>query len=384
MSERFNQNQKLLRALQKQESSNWFQRRKHDLDRRSQSIAQEMRGVFSGYMLTPVAVLAGEVQAMQYQYDPATFNVAYQIAGEAFRGNNGDPWQMFTGAMSNTEGKRREGGRMRIESQHMLLVIIILLLAAMILGACTPPGAGATYETGTPTGPTLTSDSQAVDATVTATVEPTNAPTLRPTDVPATPTPELAATEGTTAPTLQPTDETPLSTVEGGSSPIDGWEVPFINDRGDYSFACQIESISYDVVEILPGIDATGFIICNGQKIPAGIYDRNANTLFYWDMMPINNPEVVDYLGERAIERLVTQFGFGRTYLDGNKLIGANVIASVGLPSVRNRNLVNAINIGRYTGEYYSEQSIIDVWATTGKLPNDKPCLYPYSLDFTN
>lgn len=201
MSERFNRNDaKFARAIQRQEGQSWLRRQKENLDRRSQTIAEQMRGVFSGYMMTPAAVLAGEVVAARYQYGDAYYGAAYRTAELAYRGGNGDPWKMFTGALASSEGKKREGGRISIEGRNLFYILCLLILASMILGACTPPPAGAqAIETGTPTddAPTLSAPTESVH----------EIPTI---GVPATPagelTPEVSPTDEPTV-EVSPTDE---------------------------------------------------------------------------------------------------------------------------------------------------------------------------------
>lgn len=373
MSERFNRNDaKFARAIQRQEGQSWLRRQKENLDRRSQTIAEQMRGVFSGYMMTPAAVLAGEVVSARYQYGEAFYGAAYQTAELAYRGGSGDPWKMFTGALASSEGKKREGGRISIEGKNLFLIICFLILAAMILGACTPPPAGAqALETGTPT------------ADAPTTIAPTESAHEIPTiGVPATPTGESTEIVDPTdepTPTLEPTDEPTAEPTQEQQAPTN-WERPPVDNLGDYNYDCTVTGTSFDIEEIAPGIEATGFLICGGQRVPAGIYDRNTNTLYYWGLNPIKNPTITDHLGERGVERFVTFFGFGETYLDCNKLTGANLSLSIGLPNARNGAVFDVQNIGQFADEYYGSQAAIDAWANTGVFPDGQDILYPVSL----
>lgn len=354
MSERSNRNSdKFARAIRRQESQDWFQRQKTDLDRRAQTIAEQMRGVFSGYMMTPAAVLAGEVVAARHQHGEAFYNEAYRTAAFAFQGGNGDPWQMYTGAVVSSKGKRREGGRFSPEARNMFVLIALLILAAMLLGACAPP-AGATFETETPTA--------AASTIATATEMPDDVPTMAATEAPATPEPTVE---------MDPTQEQQAPT---------NWERPPVDNLGNYNYDCTITGVSNEIIEMMPGIDGAGFLICDGYKIPTYIHDRNTNTLYAWGLNPIHDPQGLDKLGERGVGRFMRIFGFGGTYADAAKLNGVRLSLSIGLPNASNGAVFDVQNMGQFADEYYGSQAAIDAWATTGIPPEGNGILYPISL----
>ena len=175
-----------------------------------------------------------------------------------------------------------------------------------------------------------------------------------------------------------PPEKTPLPTQTPTSLP---WK-PLEKDLslGDWYFRCQVTAVSFDIIEILPKVDATGFLVCDRYKIPAGIYNRNDNSLYYWGLLPIKNPNILDHLGERGVERFLTVFELGETYLDVNNLIGKDIVMSVNLPNSKNRAVFDTQNIGRFAGEYWGDQSAVDLFAQTGVLSNDDNILYPISL----
>lgn len=248
----------------------------------------------------------------------------------------------------------------------MKTIIRILSLALMIaiLAACSPAPA--------PNEVDIAATASAAQQQ-TAAAMPTMTPAPTKTETP-TPAPTQTATN-TPEPTLTPTEDL--------SAPVEGWEAPMVNTEGDYSFGCTVTGISTDVVEIIPGVDATGFLICGDYQIPAGIYDRNNNVLYYWELGDIVNPKLTDHLGHRAMGRLCTVFGIGDGSLaQYNNLIGKKVMLSIGLPSSKNMKIFDVTNAGQFTDEYYGDRSALDNWAQTGRLPIDKNILYPLALTF--
>lgn len=250
----------------------------------------------------------------------------------------------------------------------MKIIIRILSLALMIviLSACTPAPAPNEVDVITTA---IAAQEQTAAAMPTMTAAPTD-----------TPEPTLVPTK-TTVPTDTP--EPTLAPTEDLSAPVEGWEAPMVNTEGDYSFGCTVTGTSTDVVEIIPGVDATGFLICGDYQIPAGFYDRNNNVLYYWELGGIKNPKGTDHLGTRAMGRLCSVFGISDcSPAQYNTLIGKNIMLSIGLPSSKNMKIFDVTNAGQFTDEYYGDRSGLDNWAQTGRLPIDKNILYPLALTF--
>lgn len=149
---------------------------------------------------------------------------------------------------------------------------------------------------------------------------------------------------------------------------------------GDWYFRCEVTDVNFEIIEILPNIDATGFIVCDNFKIPAGVYDRKNNILYYWGLFPISSPDAIDHLGERGVGRLLRVFELGGTYQDANNLIGKKVAMSVNIPNSQNRSMFDTQNLGRFAGDYWGNQEAVDWFAQTGALPNENNILYPISL----
>ncbi|MDP3720898.1 MAG: hypothetical protein Q8R09_00445, partial [Anaerolineaceae bacterium] len=104
------------------------------------------------------------------------------------------------------------------------------------------------------------------------------------------------------------------------------------DDLGDYGFRCTITDYSFEIIEILPDIEAQGFLLCGDYQIPVGIYDKNKNQLFYWGLNPVQDPTILDHLGERALGRFVSVFGLGETHLDSQRVIGKELSVSINIP----------------------------------------------------
>lgn len=188
----------------------------------------------------------------------------------------------------------------------------------------------------------------------------------------------------TTALPVQSTGSTdtppPFQTVTVLPAPTAAWVPLQQDDLGDWVYRCQASAVSFEVVEILPGVDAHGFLICGGFRIPAQIYDRNQNVLYFWGLLPLQDPDILDHLGERGVERLITVFELGETYLDADNLTGVTFSMSVNLPNDRNRAVFDTQNIGRFAGEYWGSQEAVDAFALSGTLPHENAILYPISL----
>lgn len=156
------------------------------------------------------------------------------------------------------------------------------------------------------------------------------------------------------------------------------------DDLGDWNYDCQVTAVNFEVIEILPGVDATGFLVCGGYNIPTGIMDRNTNILYYWGLFPIQNPTILDHLGERGVERFLTTFSLGETYLDAEVIIGKNLSMTINLPNVTNQSIFDTQNIGKFAGVYWQNQENVDLFAQTGSLSNPDYILYPISLGIQN
>lgn len=149
---------------------------------------------------------------------------------------------------------------------------------------------------------------------------------------------------------------------------------------GDWYYRCKITGVSADVIEILPKVDAAGFLFCGNFKIPLYVYDRNENILYFWGLLPIKDPKGLDQLGKRAVGRFLRVFGFGGTYDNADKLIGIELSMAINLPNDINRAVFDTQNIGRFAGEYWGGQEAVDLFAQTGVLPNSDNILYPISF----
>jgi len=185
--------------------------------------------------------------------------------------------------------------------------------------------------------------------------------------------------------TVQPTPSDSPIVVETTPLPIatvtpTPWEPLVEDEMGDWLYRCEVSGTSFDIVEIMPGVEATGFLLCQDYRIPAGIYDRNNDNLYYWTLYPITEPDILDHLGERGIERVLTTNGLGETYLDADNLIGVELVISINLPNDVNRIVFDTQNIGRFAGEYWGSQQAVDAFAATGVLPNLDNIIYPISL----
>lgn len=131
--------------------------------------------------------------------------------------------------------------------------------------------------------------------------------------------------------------ETPLSTetLAVTNTPTSAPWKPLEKDLqyGDWYYSCKITGVSADVIEILPKVDAAGFLFCGNFKIPLYVYDRNENALYFWGLLPIKNPKGLDHLGERAVGRFLRVFGFGGTYDNADKLIGIDISMTINMPN---------------------------------------------------
>lgn len=191
----------------------------------------------------------------------------------------------------------------------------------------------------------------------------------------------LAPSGETVQPT--PTDSsivTETNTLPPATITTIPWEPLVKDEMGDWLYRCKVSGTSFDIVEILPGVEATGFLLCQEHRIPAGIYDRNNNVLYYWALYPIAEPEIIDHLGERGVERVLKTNGLGETYLDADNLIGIELVMSINLPNDVNRAVFDTQNIGRFAGEYWGSQEAVDAFAASGVLPNSDNIIYPISL----
>lgn len=200
---------------------------------------------------------------------------------------------------------------------------------------------------------------------------------------PSVPTTTISLATHTSIPAPSLT-ETPLptETVAATHTPTSAPWRPLEKELsyGDWYFRCQVTEVSFEIVEILPKVDATGFIICDQYRVPAAIYDRNTNVWYLWGLLPLQNPTILDHQGERGVERVITFFGLGETYLDADNLIGKDISMSVNLPNSKNRAVFDTQKIGRFAGEYWGSQEAVDSFAQTGVLSNDDNILYPISL----
>lgn len=152
------------------------------------------------------------------------------------------------------------------------------------------------------------------------------------------------------------------------------------DDLGDYGFRCTITDYSFEIIELLPGIEAQGFLLCGDYQIPVGIYDKNKNQLFYWGLNPVQDPTILDHLGERALGRFVSVFGLGETHLDSKNVIGEELSMSINIPNSVNKRVFDTQNFGKYAGDFWVNQENVEVFAKIGILPNDHNILYPISL----
>ena len=152
------------------------------------------------------------------------------------------------------------------------------------------------------------------------------------------------------------------------------------DDLGDYGFRCTITGFSFEIIEMLPGIEAQGFLLCGDYQIPVGIYDKNKNQLFYWGLNPVQDPTILDHLGERALDRFVSVFGLGETYLDSQRVIGKELSMSINIPNSVNKRVFDTQNFGKYAGDFWVNQENVEVFVKTGILPNEDNILYPISL----
>jgi len=186
--------------------------------------------------------------------------------------------------------------------------------------------------------------------------------------------PVATATEHLLAPTELTYAAPAITTTPWVVLPHDGLKT------NSWILRCQISGVSFEVVEILPNIDATGFLICGGFKIPAGLHDRNTNTLYYWSLYPIVDPKILDHLGERGIERFLTTYGFGSIYSDYENLIGVNIAVALNLLNEETRILLNAYYFGSFTNDYWGSQEAIDIFGNSGVLPKDNNILLPIDI----
>ncbi|PKN99707.1 MAG: hypothetical protein CVU42_06890 [Chloroflexi bacterium HGW-Chloroflexi-4] len=177
--------------------------------------------------------------------------------------------------------------------------------------------------------------------------------------------------------TVPTVTSTPTSTITKTVTP---WTQLERDSIGDYIYRCTITDFSFAIIEILPGIEAQGFLLCGDYQIPVGIYDKNENKLFYWGLNPVQDPTILDHLGERAFEYFVSIFGLGKTYLDSKNVIGKELSMSINIPNSVNKRVFDTQNFGKYAGDYWVNQDNVDNFAVTGILPNEENILYPISL----
>ena len=181
-------------------------------------------------------------------------------------------------------------------------------------------------------------------------------------------------------PTITPTPKSIATAIPTVTNTVMPWTQLERDDLGDYGFRCTITDYSFEIIEILPGIEAQGFLLCGDYQIPVGIYDKNENSLFYWGLNPVQNPTILDHLGERALERFVIIFGLGETYLDSKSVIGKELSMSINNPNSVNKRVFDTQNFGKYAGDFWKNQENMEVFAKTGILPFENNILYPISL----
>jgi len=89
------------------------------------------------------------------------------------------------------------------------------------------------------------------------------------------PTTTIPLATHTSIPTQSITEtHLPTETVAVTNTPTPAPWNPLEKDLsyGDWYFRCQVTEVSFDVVEIMPKVDATGFIVCDRYRVPAAIY----------------------------------------------------------------------------------------------------------------
>lgn len=193
--------------------------------------------------------------------------------------------------------------------------------------------------------------------------------------------PTLVSTSNpTNKPTKMPVPIATATTMTTITKTMIPWTVLEQDEIGDYTYRCTITDFSFEIIEILPGMEAQGFLLCGDYQIPVGIYDKNKNQLFYWGLNPVQDPTILDHLGERALGRFVSVFGLGETHLDSKNVIGKELSMSINIPNSVNKRVFDTQNFGKYAGDYWVNQDNVDNFAVTGIHPNEENILYPISL----